>query len=75
MTSKSCMKCRSCNIPNTVIRLLWTDYYPEGHRHYDDHVCLECGLYANGGGVSLSSESLAIYQKKYGDVLAAGGER
>jgi hypothetical protein len=66
---KSWMTCRPCNSDKKTIRLLWIDYYPEGHRHYDDHVCLECGAYASQPGSSLCEESLLSYRKKYGGVL------
>jgi len=67
--SKSHMTCRPCKSNINTIRLQWIDYYPEGHRHYDDHVCLECGAYASQPGISLCKESLESYKKKYGKVL------
>ncbi len=68
--SKSWMKCRECDTSKFVIRLLWTDYYPEGSRLYDDHVCLECGLYASQPSVGLGAKSLTSYKENYGHVLA-----
>jgi hypothetical protein len=67
--SKSHMTCRVCNNDINTIRLLWTDYYPEGHRYYDDHVCLECGAYASQPGSSLCEESLVEYRKKYMKII------
>lgn len=67
--SKSWMTCRYCKNDEKTIRLLWTDYYPEGHRHYDDHVCLGCGAYASQPGISLCKESLESYKEKYSKVL------
>ncbi len=67
--TKSKMKCSHCKTSKYVIRLQWYD--SEGNRDYDDHVCLECGLYANGNGVSLCKESLTEYRKKYSQSIRA----
>jgi hypothetical protein len=67
--TKSKMECRKCKTAKYVIRLQW--YCSEGDRDYDDHVCLECGVYPNGGGIYLGEKSLAEYRKKYSKVLRA----
>ena len=67
--TKSYMRCRRCENSDRVLRLQWLDVYPEGNRWYDDHVCLECGLYADQSGLSLQASSLLEYRRKYGHVV------
>lgn len=64
--TKSCRTCRHCNESSQVLRLQWLDTYPEGSRWYDNHICLECGVCADGSGCSLSEDSLREHRRKYG---------
>lgn len=67
-TTKSYKNCRDCGSSKYVLRLMWRDYYPEGSRFYDDHICLGCGRYVDQS-VSLCDDSLIEYRIKYGDVV------
>lgn len=66
--TKSHKNCRQCNTPRYVLRLQWQDFYPEGSRWYDDHICLGCGRYVDQS-VFLYKDSLLQYRIKYGDVV------
>jgi len=68
--TKSKQVCRRCKTSEHVIRLQWQDDVGGPTIDYDDHVCLECGLYANGNGCSLQAKSLKSYQDQYGYVVA-----
>lgn len=70
MTSKSWIKCRCCDTADYTVRILWTDYYPEGSTSRDDHICLQCGLYVNGCGSLVGKESLIEYRRKYKHLLS-----
>ena len=67
--SISNMRCRSCSGGGRVVRVQWIDRYPEGSTWYDDHVCLECGAYADQPGACLGEASLVWYRKKYGHIV------
>lgn len=67
--TKSCETCRSCKSSSQVIRLKWEDDCGGPTVYYDDHICLECGLYANGG-CSLGEKSLSEYRRKYGYITS-----
>ena len=65
------MKCNNCNNSESTICLKWTDYYPEGSSDYNDHICLQCGLYVDGNGCKLKEESLITYREQYSYLLLA----
>ena len=62
--------CRRCGESGRVLRLQWQDDVGGPTIAYDDHVCLECGLYANKSGCSLQAASLEEYRERYGYIVA-----
>lgn len=66
--TKSRQSCRRCKTSSQVIHMQWQDDCGPTIE-YDDHVCLECGLYTTGGGCSLCEESLQEYRMEYGHLV------
>ncbi len=68
--TKSRQTCRECKSSSQVIRVRWQDDCGGPTIDYDNHICLGCGLYANGSGCSLGEQSLNEYQREYGYIVS-----
>lgn len=67
--TKSKMTCRTCDTSDHMLHLKWEDDCDGPTIYHDEHVCLECGRYANQGGCSLGEKSLKSYRREYGHVV------